>query len=351
MSNDEEQGASEAADVYDGQALADADFSDAVLYEAKFRNANLDRADFYGADAGGASFEGSSLVATIFTKAKLQGSRFVSARASNASFEKADLTDAKLANVELVSANFERAFLLRTDFSGANLRQATFVHAGLRSTDLRNADLTNANLDNANFDRNVLLDDCVGLATVTLDSILVAGERLDGDAARAYLDSRSRRMTVTREELERFYLDEIAGRQPRPEVAAIFSKPQAAVDFRRVLGAPVEVVAIEKPAPNYSVRQEFALAAWPAFRFGVNVRLDGEAWGIGFTGGPASLPADLSSINAGEWTLSGLREAGVHFENEQTNGPDVIANATVGSSTFTATFKYGVLTSLLPVDL
>lgn len=333
--------------VFDDQELADADFSNAKVYEASFRRTNLVRANFYAADAADASFQNSSIEAARFNKANIQGCRFDHAQGRDALFEKADLSDAVFVDAVLPAARFNRAILFNVDFRRAHLRGAHFTHAGLKGADFREADVSDALFDNAQFDRSVRLEGCIGLSTISLTSILVGTTRLEGARAHDYLARRAQPIGINRGELELFYADELAGRTSQPKVAAVFAHPEAAVDFTRVLGAPINVRELEGSSSQLSKRHEFVLERWPSFIFGVNVNLEGEPWGIGFTGKSTTLPADLV-IKPGEWTLAGLRGAGVEFLDEQGNGSEVVATIMLGAFRYRATFKYGMLTRLTP---
>lgn len=131
-------------------------------------------------------------------------------------------------------------------------------------------------------------------------------------------------------------------------LGAVFDKPgHAAAEYRRILGPP----RATHPGTSTgtfagSLRHEYTLPLWPDVVFIVNEHPQGYAWGFGFEGGPASLPADLGSIEPWHWTADRLRREAIDIEILEEWSFDLEANLTFANGArFHATFDLGLLQS------
>lgn len=355
------------AEDLSGADLTGAVLCDAMLMEANFAGATLDRADLYGAFAGGASFTGASLVGANLGKAVLAGCSFENVNARGTRFSKTNLLDATFDNADLSTAILDGATCQRTSFARADLTGVSLITAGFHQVDLRGAKLAKARFDRTVFDHATRLDDCTGLETAEVITIVAGDQKLEGEAGRAWLLSRAQPLPWSVEDFELYLLSKMKGPRAleaaerlcpdavrRAEtttgVARVFdAMPHAAVDYERVLGAPRERRPIVDPPQTFgeSTRAEFVLPLWPEVMFGVNTDQDGLPWNIGFTG-PAGVPGDPRAIEPWKWTAVRLEELATGFEVEEQWNHDLDAIVTFGADRFRATFVFGLLQSWSP---
>lgn len=136
-------------------------------------------------------------------------------------------------------------------------------------------------------------------------------------------------------------------------VGVVFDKPgHAAAEYRRLLGAPRETRPVSTTGTFAgSFRHEYELPLWPDVVFVVNEHPTGYAWGYGFEGGPASLPAELASIVPWRWTAERLRREATDIEVLEEWSFDLDANLTFANGArFQARFDMGLLQTWEPVD-
>lgn len=355
-----------------GQDLTGATLVEATLIDSDLSEAKLGDADLFRSFAGGARFCRASLRSANLGKATLDGADFTGAFAAGANFAKATLAE----------ANLSSAVLSLASFVGTNARRAIFRNANLRGVDLttavmEGADFTGAEFSEAKFERTVLDDarfsGAIGIDRAKVISISVGDRVLVGDDARAWLlGAAGMQVDATAgtswsiREFQLFLLSKMSGslvagalhalasteaemHRVATELGAVFDSPgHAAAEYRKVLGDPRARTPVNAPLSFAgSWREEYGLPLWPDVVFVVNEDRNGSAWGWGFEGGPAHLPASLSGVVPGQWSAERLRRLAVGTEVVEEWSFDLEAilafNVAGEMSRFAARFDLGLL--------
>jgi uncharacterized protein YjbI with pentapeptide repeats len=361
----ESEGREGAAAMWADEDLSGTDLRSAVLASAMLISARFDRCDLDGADlsraeAGGARFDGASMVGADLTKAVLAGATFDRANLSSARLVKAELRRASFAGAKLVGAVLDRAHLSEASFRGADLAGASLMRAILVGADLRGADLAGARLDGALVDAALRLDGARGLDTASIASLNVRGQTLEGDAARTWVIAQQARRAFSVEELEQYLMAKMSSprvgdaqtlRAATAEIGAVLDEPtHAAAEYRRILGAargssPVTATG----AFQGSFEHVWTLPRWPDVELVVREDRNGNAWGVGFRGGPAELPSDLADIEPWRWTFAHLSAEATGVEKLDEWSYDLDAILTFGTRRFRARFDLGLLQSWMEI--
>jgi uncharacterized protein YjbI with pentapeptide repeats len=351
-----------------GVDLKGAVLAEATLIETNLSGAVLEKADLSRVTAGGSRFDSAHLAEATFVKAELSGANFECASASAARFEKSTLRDASFERAVLRGAKFDQASAVRSRFVGADLRETSWWKTTLQGADLSGTDLHGARFADTQVDVATRFDGALGMAEMRIESILVNGRRLEGKDARAWIETQSTRPAWTVEFLELWMLAKMRG--PRTEAAlhllkrstadmidiaelvgAVLDKPgAAAAEYQRILRTPRATRLVTATGTFAgSFRHEYLLPLWPDVVFVVNEHPDGYAWGIGFEGGPAELPADPQSIEPWRWTAERLRREAMNVEVLEEWNFDLEANLTFpNGQRFHARFDLGLLQTWEP---
>lgn len=153
--------------------LESADLSGAILAEVDAVDARAAGLVVSGGSVARANFAGASLV-----EADLRGVYGEAAR-----FDRADLHWARLQGARLDDASFIGASCRAASFAGADLRGADLAGADLRDADLSSAQLDGARLQGCRVSMGTHLQRALGLPSVRADTLVLAGEAVEGIAA------------------------------------------------------------------------------------------------------------------------------------------------------------------------
>lgn len=356
-------------DDLSGCDLRNVVLAEATLIQCDFTEALLDNSDLSHTNAGGALFNRTHLSGARFVKAELSGASFEGAIAPGARFAKATLNEARFEGANLQGVNFEQANLRGARLSGADLHGTSLWKTVLVAADLSRADLRGARFADTQLDVATRLDGVIGLAEAEIESIVVAGCRLAGTDARAWLVTQAGRTAWSIEDLELWLLAKMSSacvstaldqlgktndalRRTAAELGEIFDQAgHAAAEYRRILGAPiVTTIATETGAFAGSLRHEYRLPLWLDVAFVVNEHPSGYAWSVGFHGGPDSLPTDLATIAPWRWSADRLRGLAINTEIVDQWSYDLDAILTFASGArFRARFDFELLQTWAPV--
>ncbi len=356
-----------------GDDLSDRDLRGVVLGEATliqcdFTGALLDNADLSHANAGGARFDRAHLSGAKFIKAELGGASFNGAHAPCVRFVKATLDNAHFDGASLREASFEQANLRAASLADADMRGANLWKTVLAAADLSRADLRGARFADTQVDAATRLDGAIGLAEAVIESIVISGRRIVGTDARAWLVQQVGRVAWSREDLELWLLAKMSSasvstaldqlgktdndlRRKAAELGTVFDQAgHAAAEYRRILGAPIATAMTNETGTFAgSLRHEYRLALWLDVAFVVNEHPAGYAWGVGFHGGPDSLPADLGTIAPWRWCADRLCSLAIDTEivDQWTYDLDTILTFANGRR-FRARFDFELLQTWAP---
>lgn len=175
---------------YQGQDLRGRSFAHEKLSNVYFREANLTGVSFQGAQLAHSNGNRAILNTADFREARIVKSDFVHAQLEGAAFTHAYLLRVTFDEGNLTRAQFTDATLYGVSLWGAHMQESDFRRSVLHMTAFNRASLAGADFTGARFD-DVYMAGAQGLDQVRADWLLVGdevfNERLEGDAAHAYL--------------------------------------------------------------------------------------------------------------------------------------------------------------------